>query len=35
VYKLGLDGFEKDLKLAQEYEERAKKSKKMGFYFWL
>lgn len=31
VYKLGLDGFEKDLKLAQEYEERARKAKKWDF----
>lgn len=31
VYKLGIDGFEKNLKLSQEYEERAKKAKKWDF----
>ncbi len=31
VYKFGLDGFEKDLKLAQEYEECARKAKKWDF----
>ena len=31
VYKFGLDGFEKDLKLSQEYEEWAEKAKKWDF----
>lgn len=31
VYKFGIDGFEKNLELSKEYEERAKKSKKWDF----
>lgn len=31
AYKFGLDGLPKNLKLAQEYEERAKKAKKWDF----
>ncbi|MFM6906576.1 MAG: hypothetical protein ACKOUU_11240 [Acinetobacter tjernbergiae] len=33
VYKFGLDGFEEDLKISQEYEERAEKAKKWDFIY--